>query len=124
MFFVFGTDARQKEVKRLDKFLCKRCNEESSASVIRAYKCFHLFFIPIIKYRSMYYIQCEDCGAVHELSDEKAKAIVSGGKDSITIWDVDLLTKDAKGKNNSLCNECNGAINESYNYCPHCGKKL
>ena len=51
MFFigVFGIDNKEKEIKILNNFCCKNCNESSETKLIKTYSFFHFFFLPLFK---------------------------------------------------------------------------
>lgn len=128
MFFIgiFGLDAKHKEIKRVDNILCRNCNQESNAILSKAYKCFHFFYIPIIKYNTMYFLKCDHCNSLHQVKIEKAKNLERGIDQKITIWDLKLISKPSEegSYSSSICSCCSREINNDYKYCPHCGTSM
>ena len=70
MFFigVFGIDNKEKEIKILNNFCCKNCNESSEAKLIKTYSFFHFFFLPLFKWNEKYYVICNGCNSIFNIS--------------------------------------------------------
>mgnify|MGYP001078842305 CR=1 FL=1 len=127
MFFlgICGIDNKHREVRKLNRVLCKNCNEESTAAFIKAYKYFHIFFIPIIKYNYLYFVKCDSCQAIHQIKTEKGKELENGKDINITIWDLKLLSKPNKQEDiTNVCSNCGVGIDKTFKYCPHCGNRI
>ena len=90
MFFigVFGIDNKEKEIKILNNFCCKNCNESSEAKLIKTYSFFHFFFLPLFKWNEKYYVICNGCNSIFNIDKEKGKAIERGEKLEISYWDL------------------------------------
>ena len=90
MFFigVFGIDNKEKEIKILNNFCCKNCNESSEAKLIKTYSFFHFFFLPLFKWNEKYYVICNGCNSIFNIDKEKGKAIERGEKSEISYWDL------------------------------------
>lgn len=123
MFFIgiFGTGIKEKKIKELPNLYCKVCNKEESGQLIKSYSYFHIFFLPLVKWNESYYIICNNCNAVYDLSKEKGKQIEQGEKDEVTYWDLDEPKNYPRKR---ICNACNNEVEDRFLYCPHCGKKL
>lgn len=122
MFFVgiFGIETKEKKIKELSNFFCKSCNKEEQGQLIKNYNYFHFFFLPVFKWNERYFLLCNNCSTVYEISKEKGKRLESG-EDNITYWDL----KEIKFYNKRrICKSCNKEIEDSFLYCPYCGNKL
>ncbi|KNF09869.1 hypothetical protein CLPU_1c00340 [Gottschalkia purinilytica] len=124
MFFIgiFGIEEKEKIVKELDKLECKNCNDHKSAYLIKSYRYFHFFFIPIFKWNIKYYVTCNNCNSLYMIDEEKGRKAEKGEID-ITYWDlqeVETNREDIQMK----CPSCSSNLNDSYIYCPYCGNKI
>lgn len=123
MFFIgiFGIEQKEKRIKEADSFLCKECSSEGTGQIMKSYNYFHFFFIPLFKWDERYYVTCDICSTIFELSREKGKRIEKGSNEGITYWDI----KDAYKVNQSkICSICRNKVENEFTYCPHCGNKL
>lgn len=123
MFFIgiFGVDTKEKKIKELENFYCKACNREEVGQLIKTYSYFHFFFIPIAKWNENYYVLCNNCNSIYQISKEKCKKIERGEEGNISYWDLKEL-KNNYGKR--ICKACNNEAEENFKYCPYCGEKL
>ncbi len=123
MFFIgiFGVEHKQKKVKDIKSFICKECKLEDSGQLIKSYRYFHFFFIPLFKWNERYYITCSKCSSISEISKEKGKKIEKGETEDITYWDI----KDVHVANKrEICSVCMNEVENKFTYCPHCGNRL
>ena len=81
-------DNKEKEIKILNNFCCKNCNESSEAKLIKTYSFFHFFFLPLFKWNEKYYVICNGCNSIFNIDKEKGKAIERGEKSEISYWDL------------------------------------
>lgn len=123
MFFVgiFGVESKEKKIKELPSFLCKNCNKEEIGQLIKTYSYFHFFFLPILKWNESYYIMCNSCNTIYEITREKGKKVERGEDENISYWDLKELRKY---NNTRICNSCNYEVEDRFLYCPYCGKNL
>jgi len=123
MFFIgiFGIEHKEKRIKQVDSFLCRECNSEGTGQIIKSYDYFHFFFIPLFKWNERYYVICNACSTIYELSKEKGKCIEKGSVEGVTYWDI----KDTyKVNQRKTCPICMNEVENEFVYCPHCGNKL
>lgn len=121
MFFIMGITEGQKRFEQLFSIICPNCSNAGRAIVYMTYTYLSLFFIPIFKWNKKYYLEMECCGSVYSLNEEKGREIALG-KDVI-ITPADLMPIN-KGYYEKRCPNCGTIIENCFDYCPHCGKKL
>ena len=127
MFFigVFGIDNKEKEIKILNNFCCKNCNESSEAKLIKTYSFFSfLFFLPLFKWNEKYYVICNGCNSIFNIDKEKGKAIERGEKSEISYWDLKEVNNSYENYYIRKCPKCNRELENDFEYCPYCGEKL
>ncbi len=121
MFFIMGITEGRKRFDQLLSILCPNCGNASRAVVYMTYTCLSLFFIPFFKWNKKYYVEMECCGTLYILNEEKGKEIAAGK-------DVVIVPSDLKAVNNGYCEKrcpnCGAVVDRSFDYCPHCGRKL
>lgn len=127
MFFIgiFGIDNKEKEIKIIDNLCCKNCNISNGSKLIKSYTFFHFFFIPLFKWNENYYVICNGCNSVFNISKEKGKSVENGEDIELTYWDL-------KEVNNNYvsyytvrrCSRCNRKVENTFEYCPYCGEKI
>jgi len=121
MFFIgiMGVDGKEKDVKIINSLPCKNCEEEPSGKLIKTFNYFHIFFIPIFRWNEKYYIICNGCNSIYEISKEKGKRLESGEDNTVTYWDLKVVKNSIR-----KCNKCGTMVEPEFTYCPHCGEKL
>ncbi|AOR23591.1 zinc ribbon domain-containing protein [Clostridium taeniosporum] len=128
MFFigVFGIENKDKEIKNLENIICEKCNENVTAKLIKNFDFFHFFFIPILKWNESYYLICNKCNTIYEISNEKGKAIEKNEDVSISYWDLQKSRNQYSINNYAInkCPYCDEKLENNFNYCPHCGKEI
>lgn len=126
MFFigVFGIDNKEKEIKILNNFCCKNCNESSEAKLIKTYSFFHFFFLQLFKWNEKYYVICNGCNSIFNIDKEKGKAIEIGEKSEISYWDLKEVNNSYENYYIRKCPKCNRELENDFEYCPYCGEKL
>lgn len=120
MFFIgiLGIDNKSKEIKKLDYLNCSNCEQREYMKLIKNYNYFHIFFIPIIKWKEEYYIQCSGCNSIYKISDEKGKEIEKGVNLTLSYWDLDEINT-----NQNICKNCGYVLDNNFTYCPYCGER-
>lgn len=121
MFFIgiFGIQDKQKEVCDI-KIECKNCNSRH-IKLYKTFRYFHIFFLPIYKWKNRYHAFCDNCGIVYSIPEEKGMKAEKGESDVIIYWDLEEVHKKPIVKR---CPNCNNQVDDNFEYCPYCGKKL
>lgn len=128
MFFIgiFGVEDKQKEIRTIGNLSCKNCDYSSDLTLFKQYTFFHFFFIPMFKWNIRYYLICNRCNTMYEISREKGIRVEQGDDAAITYWDlksIDPLYYGDYVHNSCKCQNCGGEVESHFEYCPHCGKK-
>lgn len=123
MFFIgiFGIESKEKEIGYAQNIGCKNCSCVN-LQIIKVYDFFHFFFIPLFKWNIRYYAICKNCGSVYNISKENGENFERGNKNAITYWEL----KDCEVQRDiqKRCENCKRIVEENYEYCPYCGKKM
>lgn len=129
MFFIgiFGIENKDKEIKTLDNISCKKCNNPTTARLIKNFNFFHLFFIPLFKWNEKYYVICNQCNSIYTILKDKGKALENGENVDISYWDLQEM--DAENYTNSYyeenaCTNCGRKVDANFKYCPYCGGRI
>ena len=124
MFFIgiFGIETKDVELKPLPQMMCKDCRETKVFTLFKHYHQFHFFFIPIWKWNIDYYIVCDGCQTIAKIPLEKGKALEAGESVELTLWDQDIVYAPSQMKRR--CHGCQAIVEQTYQYCPHCGTHL
>lgn len=124
MFFIgiFGVEDKQKIIKSLGEVKCKNCNI-NNIKLIKSYRFFHFFFLPLFRWNERYYAICESCGMIYDIPKEKGLAVEREENIDITYWDL-RANEDISYEVYNICESCRNKVNNSYQYCPHCGHKM
>ncbi len=127
MFFIgiFGIDNKEKEIKIINNLCCKNCNISNEARLIKTFTFFHFFFIPLFKWNESYYVICNGCNSIFNISKEKGKSVENGEDIEITYWDL----KEVNNNYGSYytvrrCPICSREVENTFEYCPYCGEKI
>ncbi|MEM1483351.1 zinc-ribbon domain-containing protein [Oscillospiraceae bacterium PP1C4] len=122
MFFIgiFGNNSKVVPVGQISGAVCSACRKTISLHVCREYSYLHAFFIPLIKYDSVYIATCSSCASVFELSPELGKQLLRGEQVRVSSADLRLL------KNNCVprCPACGAPQSDASLFCNKCGTKL
>lgn len=118
MFFIIDIIPGMKELKEWNK-LCIRCKQIGNIKLIKVYQCLRLFFIPILKWKTRYYLT-HSCGMQIELTEEDALAILYAGVPLENILEkIDIDTVQYSSK----CRNCQRELEPEYICCPYCGTR-
>ena len=114
MFFIgilgLGSKEEQKQLSRV----IENCH---NPMLIRRYQQFHVFFIPLYKWRFEYYISCGQ-HKVLELKEDKGERLWRGEDIEVTYWDYRVLKEEKR------CTQCGHVLKPEYEFCPNCGMKI
>ncbi len=125
MFFIgiFGVEDKQKEIKKVRSVCCKGCNE-NILTLVKEFSFFHIFFIPLFKWNEKYFLICNNCNAIYEISKEKGMGMEHGEDIEITYWDLKYMEQVYhEGYAQLKCKNCGKAIESNFEFCPYCGEK-
>lgn len=123
MFFIFGISSKVKHLDFLQTKICKNCGKFGRLNLFMSYTYFSLFFIPIIRWGVNYHILTSCCGTAYLLDKELGKRIMRG--ESVQITDADLQHEENPNSSmKNLCPDCSCELQNGYEFCPKCGKKL
>ncbi|NMM64843.1 zinc-ribbon domain-containing protein [Clostridium sp. P21] len=125
MFFIgiFGIEDKQKEIKNINTVDCKKCNG-SRHTLIKQYSFFHIFFIPIFKWNIRYFLICNNCNTIYEISKEKGMKVEAGEDSAITYWDLKIIENDYGMYGQLRCGNCGRNVDSNFEFCPYCGQRL
>ena len=126
MFFIFGINNGTRELNYHDTVICGSCGSYGRYQVYMTYMCFSLFFIPIFRWNRRYFVRMSCCDTVYALNPECGRKIRRGEQTTITEGDLSLVQPGRPGWNrvSSSCPNCGADLEESYQFCPHCGYRL
>ncbi|MBU5425600.1 zinc ribbon domain-containing protein [Tissierella pigra] len=122
MFFVFGISTKEKNIDFAQTIVCTSCGSYGRLEVFMTYTFFSLFFIPIIKWNKKYYVRSVCCGSLYTIDNDLGKAIERGQKSKIE--ESELKPLNVNYSKERFCSNCGYIINNDFEYCPKCGKKL
>ena len=117
MFFIgiLGTGTRKNRLGEVF-FSCTGCIGEKF-TLVEFYKSFDIFFIPIMKLKKSYIIECSKCHSIYSVKPESIGNILKTKK--VGYDDIDKIIYEG-----SSCPKCGRTLLEKFIYCPFCGEKL
>lgn len=121
-FFMMGITEGRKKFEQLVHIICPNCGNAGKAIVYMTYTCLSLFFIPVFKWNKQYYVEMDCCGSLYILNEQKGKAVAKG--EDVIISSDDLTPVNYGGNTIKRCPNCGYTLDSSFEYCPHCGRKL
>ena len=122
MFFVFGISTKEKDIDFVQTTVCTSCDSYGRLEVFMTYNYFSLFFIPIIKWNKKYYVRSTCCGSLYAIDNDLGRAIERGEKNKIEETELNPL--NINHNKERFCSNCGYNINNDFEYCPKCGRKL
>lgn len=123
MFFIIGISRGKKKLDYMQSLVCSNCSSFGRYEIFMTYTYLTLFFIPILKWSTHYYVTTTCCGKVYELNATIGK-MIRKGKDT-TIHPKDLTSVSSyKGPANYSNANNNTASNHTINHCPTCGYSI
>ena len=80
MFFIgiFGIETKDQEIGPLTPISCKGCQQTVPMTLFKHFYVFHFFFIPLIKWKTTYYVVCSNCQTIAIIDKEKGQDIEAG----------------------------------------------
>lgn len=78
MFFIMGINQGRKDFIYDRVVICDRCGAYGRYQVFMTYMYVSLFFIPVFKWKKVYYVQSTCCGTVYALNPEAGRKIAAG----------------------------------------------
>lgn len=125
MFFVgiLGIESKEKELRTFPNLICKACGRVTAYRLVKAYKYFHIFFIPIYRWDFRYYLISKCCGSVFEISNEQGKDLEEGKDYMLDRLKLTIL-EDNSCSGNIVCFNCGKEVSSEFEFCPHCGARL
>ena len=127
MFFIFGIDQGEKEIKYEKLIICNECRKYGRYQVYMTYMCFSLFFIPIIRWGRKYYVKTTCCNTLYELNQEVGKRLKNGENIEITEKDLTIIQSNNGWQfhnygSEKRCINCGYVGSQEFEYCPKCGR--
>lgn len=120
MFFIgiFGIENKSKNILTNRNNICPLCNAYGSYDILKSYNYFHIFFIPLWKWTTRYFIRTHCCMKFCTLDNNIGLRIENGEM-------VEIKKEHIHCDNNcTLCPYCSSQIEPGFHYCPHCGKRI
>ncbi|MGO1581090.1 MAG: zinc ribbon domain-containing protein [Peptoniphilaceae bacterium] len=119
MFFIFGIYNNEKELEYFSPLEIHKCGKYQSLKIFMTYSLLSIFFIPIFKWNKKYFAKYSCCGSVYEINKIKGKKIELG--ENPTLSENDFI----KSYNmEAFCPNCSYKLEDDFDFCPKCGKKL
>lgn len=115
MFFIIDIIPMLKCMK-VFQGTCDTCHIYGEVKLFKSYQCLRLFFIPILKWGTKYYLQ-PSCGTSIQVEEEAAIALLHGQ------LDINTLHLEHAVHQINVCHQCGHSLKEEYDYCPYCGYK-
>ncbi|MCF0105840.1 MAG: zinc ribbon domain-containing protein [Holdemanella sp.] len=120
MFLIMGINTESKELDFNQMVICDECKSYGRYIVYMTYSVLSLFFIPAFKWNKKYYVRMSCCDTLYQLHAQIGKQIEDGN--SITIQKEDLTLINKTKKNH--CLDCGYILQEDFEFCPKCGRRL
>jgi hypothetical protein len=122
MFFIgiFGIQNKDEKIGVINNTECISCGSLTKLDVYKRYSYFHIFFIPVYKWKFEYYAIPYCCKRACILKEEAGQNIEKGLKSAIIPEDCIQVISSS----NNHCPYCNINLPQDFKYCPHCGRAL
>lgn len=104
------------KVLKTFKGTCDTCQCEGTIELVKTCQCFRLFFIPLLKWKTKYFLK-HSCGGEVIISEEVAIGILHG-----TI-SIEAMHIEHQEVNQHKCLQCGQYLEYNFEYCPYCGFK-
>ncbi|HHT41860.1 MAG TPA: zinc ribbon domain-containing protein [Firmicutes bacterium] len=121
MFFigVFGVQDKSETIKTEQAVTCPVCGAYDRFEVIRVFRYFHFFFIPLWKWNKRFFVRTRCCQRLCALDDEVGRRIEEGQQVVITSEHVHCGEPVQ-----AACSHCGAQLHSSFSYCPYCGNRI
>lgn len=117
---IIGVMDQKERIRTIRLNPCRVCKSEENGVLFKVERVFSFFFLPLFRWNTRYGVQCKRCGSLYWIKKEKGEQLEKGEGDSIGYWEM-LENNMVRG---GICPYCQKRILPTFNYCPHCGKKL
>lgn len=97
--------------------ICRKCKQNRLLILLKTYRCFRIFFIPVWHWDEKYFVTDEQCGAMYEISEEDAILVKYDKKEMSTCLPITEYQTVIR------CTVCEKVLEHEYEFCPHCGQK-
>ncbi len=118
MLLIFGTGEKEKPIQMAGRLQCPHCGVMASAVMIKRYRYFHLFYLPLFHYGTAYYLHCPVCQAVYTVDTGKAK-LLRDYPDAVA-YPQELQTVRRGQK---FCIQCGAPLETDALFCSRCGER-
>ena len=122
MFFIgiFGTDSKVVPLGQISPLVCPVCGATAPMNLCRRYQYFHFFFLPLVKFNSLFLVTCPGCASVFSLDPEKGKEILKGAPATVVPGDLTLMKNNLAPR----CPRCGQPLPKDSSFCNKCGAPL
>lgn len=123
MFFIgiFGINQSEKLMDTYNNAICPSCGGFSRFEIFKTYSYFHIFFMPVFKWNTRYFVKTACCNSIYELDPYIGKQYDKGHNPEITNEHLKPLNTYSPYK---TCPNCRANIESNYSFCPYCGTKM
>ena len=123
MFLIYGGGLRKKITKYCVEDACGQCGVVGKKPILTTYYCGTVFFIPIMKFGTKYFVVCPNCGAVKQISKKEYKNIKEANKNGKIVslcGGAESVVIDVTSPKGKILKEIDGIIEKlkSINYAP------
>jgi hypothetical protein len=118
---IFGVKEVQKSIGTYNNVICPVCHALTRLEIIKTYTYFHIFFIPIFKWNTRYYVKPACCGSFHEFDPVIARQYEKG---QITEIKDEYLRPVNRYLPCRSCANCGAQVESGFSFCPYCGRRL
>lgn len=123
MFFIgiFGIHQSEKFVETYNNAICPSCGGLTRFEIFKTYSYFHIFFIPIFKWNTRYFVKTACCNSVYELNPDIGRQYDKGHSPEILNEHLRPIYNHFPDK---TCPNCKANIESDYSFCPYCGARV
>lgn len=131
MFFIMGISRGEKKLPFVKTMVCSACGKFGRLEAYMTYTYFTLFFIPLFRWNTEYFVMSSCCGTVYSIEKSLGKRIQKG--EEVILKDEDLIHRTAhsnfagpsyENEDITRCPSCGYTTKEDFLYCPKCGRRL
>lgn len=142
MFIIANSGTKSEDLTFQQTVICPFCGRYSSMHAYKTYRYISLYFIPLARWNKKYYLETKCCNSVYEIPKEIGKAIEKDPNVILNPDDLGVATiaypisedgsllpnEDDNSANEAFagnkCPSCGYELNDSFIYCPQCGRRL
>ena len=121
MFLLAGISEKIKAIGDVPNTICPLCERLSRLTVYKKYSYFHLFFVPLFRWNTTYFVQTMCCSGRFTVDKDAAKAYENGDEGPLaqSLRDMPVSAASKAG-----CPHCGGEVQQAFSYCPYCGGRI